>query len=328
MKSISSPLKNSEQTPFWLRRFTKLVAFSTLFLIFAGAMVTSTGSGLSVPDWPTTYGSNMFTFPFRDWVGGIFFEHGHRLIAATVGFLVVIQAIWLQLREPKRILRVLGWCSLGAVVAQGVLGGLTVLFLLPPAISVAHAGLAEIFFCLNVSIAFFASESYGVLRNYEKGAAPVGPSIGLVALVYGQILVGALMRHLGAGLAIPDFPLSFGHLIPNFTTAAIAVNFAHRAGGITVAVAIIAMFIRLLRFEPSHPLRQLATLLLIVVVAQVMLGAYTVWSGKNPIITSLHVACGALTLAVSLLVALTARTVGWRTWRQQSGAFLASEVTA
>lgn len=324
----AAPITAQQITPLWLRRFTKLVASLTFFLIFAGAMVTSTGSGLSVPDWPTTYGTNMFTFPLSKWVGGIFFEHGHRLIAATVGFLTIIQAVWLQLREPKRYLRVLGWCSLGAVIAQGVLGGLTVLFLLPPAISVAHAGLAEIFLCINVSIAFFASESYGLLRKIEKGDAPVGPAFGLVALVYAQILVGALMRHLSAGLAIPDFPLSFGRIVPDITSAAIAVNFAHRVGALIVAGAIVAMFVRVRRFETSHPLRQLATLMLIVVSTQILLGAYTVWSGKNPVITSMHVVCGAATLATSLLFALTSRAIGWRVWRNQSGAILASEVTA
>jgi len=312
MKTITAPTPNLARTPAGLRRFTKLVASLTFFLIFAGAMVTSTGSGLAVPDWPTTYGTNMFTFPLSKWVGGIFYEHGHRLIAATVGFLVVIQAIWLQLREPKRFLRTLGWCSLGAVIAQGVLGGLTVIFLLPHAISVAHAGLAEIFLCLNVSIAFFASDLYGSLRTTEKGDAPVGASAALVLLVYAQILAGALMRHLGAGLAIPDFPTSFGHLVPSFTSAAIAVNFAHRLGAVVVVAAIVAMFFRLRRFEAAHPLRQLATMLLVVVTAQVVLGAYTVWSGKHPFITSLHVVTGAATLAVSLLLALTARTVGWR----------------
>ena len=323
MKSMTAPQWRNDSTPDWLRRFTKLVAFSTLFLIFAGAMVTSTGSGLAVPDWPLSYGRL-----FPPMIGGIFYEHGHRMVAATVGFLTVIQAVWLQLRERKRFVRLLGWCAVGAVITQGILGGLTVIFLLPHAISVAHAGLAEIFLCLNVSIAFFTSRSYAALRSMEKGDAPVGPALGLVALVYLQILVGALMRHLGAGLAIPDFPLSFGHLIPSFTSAAVAVNFAHRLGGAIVAASVLAMFVRLLRFEPAHPLRQLGTVLLLVVSAQVMLGAYTVWSGKQPIITSLHVMTGALTLAMSLLLALTARTVGWRTWRQRSGALLASEVSA
>src|SRR6266480_6654578 len=111
--------RDSDAIPTWLRRFTKLVAASTLFLIFAGAMVTSTGSGLAVPDWPLSYSRLM-----PPMVGGIFYEHGHRMIAATVGFLTVVQAFWLHLR--LRRLRLLGWCAVGAVVAQGVLGGLTV----------------------------------------------------------------------------------------------------------------------------------------------------------------------------------------------------------
>ena len=311
-------------TPVWLRRFTKLVSFSTLFLIFAGAMVTSHDAGLSVPDWPTTYGHNMFAFPLSKWVGNIFYEHSHRLIASAVGFLTVVQAIWIQLRAPR--LRVLGWAAVGAVIAQGVLGGITVLFFLPPAISIAHAGLAEIFFCLNVSIAFFASEFYGRIQKVEKGDTPMAGSIALLALVYAQILAGATMRHLGAGLAIPDFPLSFGHVIPSFTSTAIAVNFAHRTGAAFVTIAVVAMYIRLLRFGAQHPVRLIANMLLLVIPTQVMLGAYTVWSGKQPVITSLHVATGALTLAFTLLLALTARAVGWRT--QRSGALLATEVPA
>src|SRR6267378_3771962 len=156
---MTTPVRYREMESAWLRGFTKLVAASTLFLIFAGAMVTSTGSGLAVPDWPLSYG-----MVFPPMVGGIFYEHGHRMIAATVGFLTVIQAIWLQARARKRYLRMLGWAAVGAVIAQGVLGGLTVLFLLPPAISIAHAGLAEIFLCLNVSIAFFASDFYLDIR--------------------------------------------------------------------------------------------------------------------------------------------------------------------
>lgn len=307
MKDTPPLYAADDATPASLRRFAKFVALSTLFLIFAGAMVTSTGSGLAVPDWPLSYGRLM-----PPMVGGIFYEHGHRMIAATVGLLTVIQAIWLQLREPKRFLRLLGWCAVGAVIAQGLLGGLTVIFLLPPAISIAHAGLAEIFFCLNVAIAFYASLWYAETRKMERSDAPVTLTTSLAAIVYAQILLGALMRHLGAGLAIPDFPTSFGRVVPRFTSSAIAVNFAHRLGAVCVAVAIIVTVVRLLRFEPQHPLRQLATFLLVVATAQIFLGGYTVWSGKNPVITSLHVACGAATLALSLVLALTARAAAWR----------------
>src|SRR5687768_6211180 len=313
MKALQ-PIKSevTAQTPPWLRRFTKVVAASTLLLIFAGAMVTSTGSGLAVPDWPTTYGENMFTFPLSKWVGGIFYEHGHRLIASTVGFLCIIQAIWLQRREPKKFVRKLGWLSLGAVIVQGMLGGLTVIFLLPKVISISHAALAEIFFCINVSIAFFTSDWYSRLRTMEKGDAPAAGSWALTALVFAQILAGAAMRHLGAGLAIPDFPLSFGRLVPEFASVDITAAFIHRAGGFVVAAAVMAMAIRLLRFERSHPLRFLAHLLLIVVAAQVMLGGYVIWIGKQPHITRLHVMLGASTLCISLILTLSSRTIAWR----------------
>src|SRR5438552_9994466 len=300
-----------DATPIWLRRFTKLVAASTLFLIFAGAMVTSTGSGLAVPDWPLSYGKF-----FPPMVGGIFYEHGHRMVAATVGFLTVIQAIWLQRRSRKLSLRILGWIAVGAVIAQGLLGGLTVLFLLPPAISIAHAGLAEIFLCLNVSIALIASKFFDDVRAMDKGDTPVGMTTALVLLVYAQILAGALMRHLHAGLAIPTFPLP---LIPPAASLAVMVNFAHRVGGVVVALVVVAVFIRMLRFDARHPLRQIATLLLMVVPAQILLGGYTVWSGKQPVITSLHVVTGAFTLALSLILAITARGAGWQVERRPSG---------
>ena len=291
-----------DATPVWLRRFTKLLAASTLFLIFAGAMVTSTGSGLAVPDWPLSYGMLM-----PPMVGGIFYEHGHRMIAATVGFLTVLQAIWMQRSEPKRFLRMLGWWSVGAVIAQGLLGGLTVKLLLPKSVSIAHAGLAEIFLCLNVSIAFFASKSFSALRNHERGDAPVASTTALVALVYAQILAGALMRHLGAGLAIPTI-----WVIPPFNSPAVIVNFAHRLGAVLVATVVVMIAIRLARFETNHPLRIVANFLMLFVATQILLGMYTVWSGKQPVITSLHVMIGALNLATALVLAITARTVAWR----------------
>lgn len=292
-----------DATPVWLRRFTKLVAATTLFLIFAGAMVTSTGSGLAVPDWPLSYGMLM-----PPMVGGIFYEHGHRLIAATVGLLTVIQAVWLQRREPKRFLRMLGWWSLAAVIAQGLLGGLTVKLLLPKSVSIAHAALAEIFLCLNVSIAFFASKAFSSLQTYERGDAPVASTTALVALTYAQILIGALMRHLGAGLAIPTI-----FVVPPMTSGAVIVNFAHRIGGVLVALVALWIVVQLRRFDVSHPLRIVANFFLVFVSAQILLGVNTVMSGKQPVVTSLHVMFGALTLGTALVLALTARTLAWRT---------------
>src|SRR6185312_7158982 len=134
-------------------------------------LVTSTGSGLSVPDWPTTYGWFMFTFPLDKMVGGIRFEHTHRLIASTVGFLIVILAAWLWRAEPRGWVRRLGYAALAAVITQGILGGITVLWFLPDPISIAHAGLAQIVFCLTVTIALVTSP--GWKRAYAtNGPAP------------------------------------------------------------------------------------------------------------------------------------------------------------
>ena len=126
-----------------LHRFAKLVVACTVLLILAGSLVTSHDAGLSVPDWPTSYGWNMFTFPPSMWVANIFYEHGHRLIASTVGALTIILAMWLWLADPRPWLRWFGVAALGAIIAQGVLGGLTVLLFLPAPVSTAHAGLAE-----------------------------------------------------------------------------------------------------------------------------------------------------------------------------------------
>src|SRR5829696_7564454 len=124
----------------WLHRFAVLLAVCTLLLVIAGASVTSNQAGLSVPDWPLSYGQVM-----PEMEGGVFYEHGHRMIASFVGFLTVILAIWLWRSEPRPWLRRLGLIALAAVIVQGVLGGMTVLFMLPKAVSISHACLAQLF---------------------------------------------------------------------------------------------------------------------------------------------------------------------------------------
>src|SRR5215831_17050479 len=143
-----------------LYRFAKFVVACTVLLLLAGSLVTSHDADLSVPDWPTTYGWNMFTFPPSMWVANIAYEHGHRLVATGVGMLTIVLAAWLWTAEHGSWLRWMGFVALGAIVAQGVLGGITVLLLLPPAISTAHAALAEIFFCITVAIAVFTSPAW------------------------------------------------------------------------------------------------------------------------------------------------------------------------
>src|SRR3954464_758136 len=140
----------------WLNRFAGLTCFATLFLICSGGMVTSKNVGLAVPDWPTTFGYNMFLFPISKWVGGILFEHVHRLVASTVGILTIGLVIWLWRSEPRRWLRNVGFIALALVVLQGVLGGLRVT-LLRDEIGIFHACLAQMFFGLLILIALATS---------------------------------------------------------------------------------------------------------------------------------------------------------------------------
>jgi len=292
----------------WLHRYTRLLVAATLLLVAAGGMVTSTNSGLSVPDWPTSYGYSMFTFPLSKMVGGIFYEHGHRLIASTVGVLTIGLVIFLWRVDRRRWMRTLALVSLAAVILQGVLGGITVRYMLPAPVSIGHAGLAQLFFCLTVSIALFTSRSW---------LAPGSPSVddavlrrrtlGLTVAVYIQILLGATMRHIGAGLAIPDFPWSFGRVIPPVWTPQIAVHFAHRVMALIVTIWIImnAVYIRRYHSDRSGLVRP-ATLLIGVVLVQATLGALVVLSAKQPVINTLHVATGAIVLATSLVVTLRA----------------------
>jgi heme a synthase len=301
-----------------LHRFAKFLVACTVILILAGSLVTSHDAGLSVPDWPTSYGWNMFTFPPSMWVANILYEHGHRLIASTVGFLTIIMAVWLWIAEPRRWLRWFGVAALGSVIAQGVLGGLTVLFFLPAAISTAHAGLAEIFFCMTVAIAIFTSP--GWIAGYDGDAdRSEGRSLRLLAttatvLIYSQILVGATMRHTGAGLAIPDFPLMFGHLIPDHWSGAIAIHFAHRVGALVVTMCLLVLFAHIRsHYKERTELMRPATLIVALVALQVTLGALTVLSRRDPLINSLHVVCGALVLTTSLVITL-------RSWRDSFAA--------
>ncbi len=292
--------------------FARFVVACTVVLILAGSLVTSTGSGLAVPDWPTTYGWNMFTFPPSMWVGGIFYEHGHRLIASTVGVLTIILACWLWVAESRTWLKRLGGVALAAVIVQGLLGGLTVMYFLPAPVSTAHAGLAEIFFGLTVAIALFTSPGWlaqgsGVAR-VDDGRLRTVATLTTV-LVYVQILVGATMRHTEAGLAIPDFPLMFGGILPDHWDPSIAIHFSHRLGALVVTVATLGT-VGHIWWHYSHlrALTRPAALLAAHVALQVTLGALTVLSGLHVAINSAHVVCGALVLTTSLVIAL-------RSWR-------------
>ena len=308
----------------WLHRFSVFTAGATLFLIFAGAMVSSTGSGLAVPDWPLSYG-----MLFPPMVGGIFYEHGHRMVAAFVGVLTTALAIWLWRREERRWLRILGVTALAAVVLQGLLGGLTVLYLLPTWISVSHACLAQAFFCLTVGIALFTSAGWRAAAEpiSETGGAPLKwLAAAGTAAVFIQLVLGAMMRHTGSGLAIPDFPLSFGRLIPPFSEltvdatdpfpvsietyrARVAIHFAHRAWAVVVSGVLVWTACRVLRAHGARPeLTTPSVALLALLFVQLALGALVIWTGRAVTVTTMHVVVGAVALATSLVLTL-------RVWR-------------
>jgi cytochrome c oxidase assembly protein subunit 15 len=284
----------------WRHRLAVLTLVATLGLIFIGGLVTSTGSGLSVPDWPLSYGMLM-----PPMVGGVFFEHGHRMAASTVGFLTLVLAVWTARAEPRRGVRRLAWGALAAVVAQGVLGGLTVLYLLPTPISVTHACLAQTFFCLVIALAYATSREW-------RSASPIVDSVGLrgaaalaAAIVFFQLFLGAVMRHTGAGLAIPDFPLAFGRVVPPLGEPAVVIHFAHRLFALLVAAAVLNLAARAWRSGDSRFARP-ALLALALTLVQISLGAATVLTRKAVVPTTLHVATGAALLGLCFFTALRA----------------------
>jgi cytochrome c oxidase assembly protein subunit 15 len=210
----------------WLHRFAVFTAVCTLGLIAVGGMVTSHGVGMAVPDWPTSYGYNMFLLPFSHWLAGIgvFWEHSHRLFASVVGLLTTILAVWLWLKEERQRLRWLGVIAFFAVVFQGILGGLRVT-LIKDQLGIFHASLAQLFLVLICFIAVFTSRAWlRPDRAEERAMSRRGQMLLLVAagLVFLQLVIGATMRHQHAGLAVPDFPLAYGQVWPAMDEPALA----------------------------------------------------------------------------------------------------------
>ena len=298
-----------------LHSYAVLVAGATFLLILAGALVTSNDAGLAVPDWPLSYGGLM---PLM--VGGIFYEHGHRLVAATVGLMTIGLAVWLSCREPRRWVRQLGWVALGAVVVQGILGGITVLYYLPPTVSIAHACLAQFFFCCTVSMAVFTSPSWtnhggatappATGSEAARGATLFRLAVAMAVAVYSQLILGAAVRHAVLGI------------------------WPHLFGAAVVAALGFATTARVFRLQGSdlHRLRRPAALVAVLVLLQMGLGlgSYLVKyarEGVQPLpldvsITSAHVACGALLLAASLVLALRVHRVRGHVKETEEGQLL------
>lgn len=285
-------------------RFAVLTATATWVLLFLGGLVTSTGSGLAVPDWPLSFGQ-----VFPPMVGGVLYEHGHRLAASAVGLLTLVLTVWTVAREPRPGVRTLAVLMLVAVVLQGVLGGVTVLYKLPMAVSVTHACLAQAFFCLAVTMAVVTGPGWGTTRSpaleLDHGLPLLAGTT--TAAVFVQLVLGALTRHSGAGLAIPDFPLAFGRIVPPFETSLIAIHFAHRVGAVVVSVLVLTLASALLRrHRDDGRLVRLAALAVTLLVAQIALGASIVWTHRAVVPTTTHLVVGAGLLATCLVATLRA----------------------
>jgi len=277
-----------------LFRWSILLAFCTLFLVVAGALVTSRDAGLSVPDWPLSYGKLM---PKME--GGILYEHGHRMIATTVGLFTIVSLVWIfRVERRRKWMRMLAIAALLAVVVQGVLGGITVLMLLPWYISSSHATLAQLFFSTTVAMALFTSRRWlaGPSTIPENAENPLrGLSLAVAICVVIQLFLGAAVRHKALG----------------------AIYHICGAPFVTGMVLWVSMRI-LLHYARNRELRTSAVVLLTITLLQVFLGvaaymtriAYIDAIQPMPLMvtfTVLHVAVGALTLAASVVMAILVR---------------------
>jgi cytochrome c oxidase assembly protein subunit 15 len=298
LKSIPIPYNRGHH------RFAVILACWTFLLIVAGALVTSNDAGLSVPDWPTSFGS-LYKIPRL--VGGVKFEHTHRMIAQMAGLLTIILAVWTWRVEKRRWMRVLGIVAVGMVIVQGILGGLTVKLLLPPPVSSAHAALAQTFFCLAVAMALFTGQRW-IEEQPRVEFDQRRPSLFTLTLfsifvLYVQLFLGAMFRHHGMSW--------WPHLLN-----AIVVSFVLS----WTAVRVLALY--------SHieAVRRPAILMLTLLITQLCLGfaafmTRVAW-GRNAvqpempmvICTVIHVAVGALLLATTIVLAI-------QVWRHVPVAF-------
>ena len=324
-----------------LHRFAVLTAAFIVFLIGVGASLTSTGSGDAVPDWPLSYGT---LFPRM--VGGVFYEHGHRLVAGTAAILITILMIWLLRSNQPKYVKTFGVIAFVAVLLQAILGGLRVLVISDPevqntateifsvghvepirmAIAITHATLAEIVLCMTFLISLFTSKAW---VKFEADRIDTGVRIAKLytltfAFAFIQILLGALVRHTQSGMAIPDFPLSFGKIIPPFGNLPydpnapfqisyaelqfkVAIHFAHRVWAFVVAG--VGIYASILAIRTSVKLfRNLAKMWISLIVLQILLGAFVVWTKLAVLVTVLHVAVGATILGMTLILSV----LGWK----------------
>ena len=310
-----------------VHRFSLLVAGATLFLIVAGALVTSNSAGLATSDWPLTEGHFLPKSEALgiktgvNMVGNLFWEHGHRMVATTVGILTIVLVIYLYVKEERRWVRRLGIFALLAVIAQGLLGGLTVKLMLRFGISEAHATLAQLFFCTTVSLAVFTSRSWIEAQPTleEKGTPARYLCIAALVTIFLQLILGATLRHSASWDRPLPTELVLGHI----------------GGALAVTIILVITALTVMRRFPGEKfLTRPAAIALSLLGLQLMLGlaAYVTRLRSpddpqplNPMIgiTVAHVACGALVFATTIVLTLRV----FRVVRSESAAFVLARST-
>ena len=281
-----------QQQQFPLHTYARWTAVATFLLLIAGALVTPTGSGLAVPDWPLSYG-----MWFPPMVGGILYEHGHRMVAAVVGMMIFVLAVWLWKAEPRRWVRRLGYTALAMVIVQALLGGATVLLLLPPEISIAHACLGQAVFCLLVCLASCTSPAWvdrPVRVEDRRGVSARTAALVVSILAALQLFLGAVIRH-------------SGHAV-----------FIHMGGALVLLAAVawlVGQSARLRRRVPA--VWYFAWRLLGLVGIQIVLGLLVFLHRGSVALRTSHVAIGALVLAQAVVLA-------WEMFRHVSPAHVAA----
>ena len=308
-----------------LHWFAVLTAVITFLLIGLGGLVTSHEAGMSVPDWPTSYGYNMFALPIKFWTGGALFEHTHRLLASAVGFLTTILAVWLWLKDPRRWMGWLGVAAFFGVVAQGILGGLRVKWQMA-SLGIFHGAVAQSFLVLVCSIALFTSEWWQNSASETQSGVPRGLRshiLYVTILIFIQLLIGATMRHQHAGLSIPDFPLAYGKIWPSTTPDAIAryneqrteingenpitafqviLQMVHRLVALLIFLGVAAAaMLSLKKLGGRDWLTKFAWFWMALLTVQIILGIATIETNKAADIATLHVMVGALSLLAGAL---------------------------
>jgi heme a synthase len=379
---------NALKSHLWLHRFAVLTALATLGLVVMGGLVTSQGVGMAVPDWPTSYGYNMFALPVSMWLtGGVFHEHTHRLWASCVGVLVVVLTRWLggrkacvpllvigaaELLAGWLLLRLgadwkgtghflsgiggvvllggivwvkntqavkplpgLGWVAFVLVQLQGLLGGLRVVLdaqllanvRLGTAFGIVHGCLGQAFLVLLCVIALLTSR-WWLRRIKVRLADSVSADTAMgrlfvfaTVLIFGQLMIGATMRHQHAGLAIPDFPLAYGKVWPDLSAEAVArynqqrveitasnvitpfqiwLQMVHRLLALAILAGVVTVAWQARVRKSALKVRRLAGIWLGLILLQVVLGAWTIWSNKAADVATGHVMVGALSLVTGV----------------------------